>query len=157
MAGLGQRDRDPAAADRELEDRAAGRAGQREVQVEVARVLEEVEVVQAGERRRGRGSSVGRDAEASASPALPADALAAARLTASALIASRTARLAAIAVVSAWSYGGETSTTSIPASSTAPTIWRMARSTSRVSIPPGSGVPVPGRHARVDDVDVELR
>ena len=38
--------------------------------------------------------------------------------TASALIASRTPRLAAIAVTSAWSYGGDTSTMSIPASST---------------------------------------
>ena len=44
---------------------------------------------------------------------------------------------------------------SIPARSTAPTIWRIARRTSRVSMPPGSGVPGPGRHARVDDVDVE--
>ena len=36
------------------------------------------------------------------------------RRTASALIASSAARLAAIAVVSAWSYGGETSTMSMP-------------------------------------------
>ena len=54
------------------------------------------------------------------------------------------ARFAAIAVVSAWSYGGLTSTTSMPARSTAATTWRTARRTSRVSIPPGSGVPVPG-------------
>ena len=60
-----------------------------------------------------------------------------------------------MAVVSAWSYGGDTSTMSMPARSTAATIWRMARRTSRLSIPPGSGVPVPGRHARVDHVDVE--
>ena len=66
------------------------------------------------------------------------------RFTASAEIASRATRFAIIAVDSAQSYGGETSTMSMPASSTAPTIWRTARSSSRGSIPPGSGVPVPG-------------
>ena len=88
--------------------------------------------------------------------ALPADAAAGlAPRRASALIASSAQRLAAIAVVSAWSYGGETSTMSIPARSTAPTIWRIARRTSRVSMPPGSGVPVPGAMPGIDDVDVE--
>ena len=36
VAGLGQRDGQPAAADRKLEDRAAGPVGEGEVQVEVA-------------------------------------------------------------------------------------------------------------------------
>ena len=49
-----------------------------------------------------------------------------------------------MAVISAWSYGGATSTTSIAARSTVPTMRRTARSSSRVSMPPGSGVPVPG-------------
>ena len=105
------------------------------------------------DRRGGSHGSVGGSITRSRS--LPADRRAGGLAAASALMASSAARLAAIAVVSAWSYGGDTSTTSMPASSTAPTIWRIARRTSRVSIPPGSGVPVPGRHARVDDVDVE--
>src|SRR5438477_3651210 len=67
-----------------------------------------------------------------------------ARFVASAVIASITTRCARIAVISAVSYGGDTSTTSIPASSTAPTIWRTARSSSRARSPPASGVPVPG-------------
>ena len=61
-----------------------------------------------------------------------------------ALIASITHRCARTAVTSAWSYGGETSTTSMPTRSTCPTIWRIARSSSRESMPPASGVPVPG-------------
>ena len=55
VAGLGQRDRQPAGPDGQLEDRAIGPIGQREIQVEVARVVGQVEVVQARERRRGRG------------------------------------------------------------------------------------------------------
>ena len=55
VARLGQRDGQPAGADGQLEDRAVGRVGQREVEVEVAGVVGEVEVVQAREGRRGRG------------------------------------------------------------------------------------------------------
>jgi len=55
MPGLGQRDRQAAAPDGELEHRAIGPVGQREVKVEIARVVRKVEVVQTGERRRGRG------------------------------------------------------------------------------------------------------
>ena len=54
VAGLGQRDGQPAGPDRELEDRTLGAIGQREIQVEVARVVDEVEVVQAGQGRRRR-------------------------------------------------------------------------------------------------------
>ena len=62
VAGLGQRDRQPTGADGELEDRAVGALGQREVEVEVARVVDEIEVVQAreGVRRRGVGAVEGR-------------------------------------------------------------------------------------------------
>ena len=73
----------------------------------------------------------------------------------SALIASITVRCARIAVTSAWSYGGDTSTTSIPTSSTWLTIWRTARRSSRASIPPASGVPVAGAMPGIDDVDVD--
>ena len=57
VAGLGQRDRQPPGPDRELEDRAVGAVGQREVQVEVARIVDQVEVVQAGEGGRGCAAS----------------------------------------------------------------------------------------------------
>ena len=151
VARHGQRDGEPAATDGQLEDRAASSVGERAVQVEVARIVLQVEVVQARERARGGGIGRSDQPAAGSQRTVPP----AAFRTASALIASSAARFAAIAVVSAWSYGGDTSTTSIPASSTAPTIWRTARRTSRVSIPPGSGVPGAGRQARVDDVDVE--
>ena len=62
VAGLGERDGEPAGPDGELEDRAAGPPGQGEIEVEVARVLDEVEVVQAGERRGGRRSCMACDA-----------------------------------------------------------------------------------------------
>ena len=58
VAGLGQRDGQPPAADRQLEDRPTGAVGQGQVQVEVARVVGQVQVVEAGQRRRpwpGRG------------------------------------------------------------------------------------------------------
>jgi hypothetical protein len=54
VSGLGQGNREAAAADRELEDRPAGARGQGQVEVQVARVVEEVQVVQPGERGRGR-------------------------------------------------------------------------------------------------------
>ena len=63
-------------------------------------------VAVAVERLGGNRSAGSRPAQRTGWPAL--------RRTASALIASRAARLAAIAVVSAWSYGGETSTMSMP-------------------------------------------
>ena len=56
VAGRGERDGQPAGPDRELEDRAAGPLGEREVQVEVARVVDEVEVVQPREGGGGPGS-----------------------------------------------------------------------------------------------------
>ena len=58
-------------------------------------------------------------------------------------------------MISAWSYGGETSTTSIPARRSSVASRRTARSASRAVIPPGSGVPVPGREGRIAHVDVE--
>jgi hypothetical protein len=60
-----------------------------------------------------------------------------------------------MAVDSAQSYGGETSTMSMPASSTGRRSGGSARSSSRGSIPPGSGVPVPGAEPGIDDVDVD--
>ena len=54
VPGLGERDGQPPGPDGELEDRPAGPGGQREVEIEVARVVDEVEVVQAGERLGGR-------------------------------------------------------------------------------------------------------
>ena len=51
----GERDGDPAAARGQLEDRPVGAVGEREVQVEVARVVLEVEVVEPGERAGGGG------------------------------------------------------------------------------------------------------
>ena len=58
--------------------------------------------------------------------------------------ASSTTRLARNAVISAWSYGGATSTTSIPATGSSIAIRRTASSSCRPVSPPGSGVPVPG-------------
>ena len=102
VARLGQRDGQPPGPDRELEDRAVGAVGQREVEVEVARVVDEVEVVEACQRGRGRGVGAverrGVDGQPSQRTRPPSR-----RLTARALIASSAARLAAAAVVSAWS------------------------------------------------------
>ena len=53
-AGRGERDGQPAGADGQLEDRAADPGGQGEVQVEVAGILEQVDVVEPGERLAGR-------------------------------------------------------------------------------------------------------
>jgi hypothetical protein len=47
-------------------------------------------------------------------------------------------------VISAWSYGGDTSTTSTPASGNSMAMRRTASSSWRLVSPPGSGVPVPG-------------
>jgi hypothetical protein len=55
MAGLGERDGQPTGPDREFEDRTLGAIGERQVQVDIARVVDEIEVVQAGERRGGGG------------------------------------------------------------------------------------------------------
>ena len=77
------------------------------------------------------------------------------RLTASALIASSAARLAAAAVVSAWSYGGETSTMSIPARSTAADDLADGAEDLAGQHAAGLGGAGAGRHARIDDVDVE--
>ena len=54
VAGLGQGNREAATADGQLQDRAVGTDGQGQVQIEVARVFDQVQVVQPGERRRGR-------------------------------------------------------------------------------------------------------
>ena len=121
-----ERDGEAPAADGELQDRAAGPRGEREEQVEVARVLGQVEVVEAGERV-GRGLA----AHAVPGPEKRTGRPPSCCLAASAEITSSATRLAAIAVTSAWSYGGETSTMSIPAISTADAIRRTARSTSR--------------------------
>ena len=117
VAGGRERHGQPAASGGELEDRPVGPVGEGEVQVEVARIVDEVEVVQPGQRRRRRGiGSVehAADERLGGRGRLPADRRRRrAGATARALIASRAARFAAIAVVSAWSYGGETSTMSI--------------------------------------------
>jgi hypothetical protein len=55
VARLGQRDRQPAGPDAQLEDRAVGPIGEREIEVEVAWIVGQVEVVQARECSRGRG------------------------------------------------------------------------------------------------------
>ena len=92
----------PAAAGRQLEDRAARPLGEGQVQADViAGILGQVEVIQAGKR-----SGLGAGWIVPGAHALGGcqRTVAPARfLTASALIASRAARLAAIAVVSAWS------------------------------------------------------
>ena len=56
--------------------------------------------------------------------------------------------------MSAWSYGGETSTTSIPTTGSSRQIRRTASSSWRDDSPPGSGVPVPGAEPGSHDVDV---
>ena len=137
-ARLGQRHGETPGAARELQDRATGARRERQVEVQVAGILDQVDVVQPGE-----GASLGPTTSSPRRLAIERPGRAW-RFTASALIASRAARFAIIAVISAWSYGGDTSTMSIPASSTRPTIRRTARSSSRVMKPPGSGVPVPG-------------
>ena len=69
--------------------------------------------------------------------------------------ASSTTRLASAAVMSAWSYGGETSTTSTPTTGSSRQTRRTASSSSRAVRPPGSGVPVPGACPGSRDVDVD--
>ena len=121
VAGGRERDRQATRADGKLEDPATGPGGQREIEVEIARVIGEIEVVQAREglrvrlgRRRGRrtgglarGLPTGppgcrlaghRDTARSWRIVWPAS-----RLAASAEMTSRATRLAAIAVTSAWS------------------------------------------------------
>ena len=53
-------------------------------------------------------------------------------------------RFARNAVTSAWSYGGETSTTSTPQIGSSHANLRTASRSCLPVIPPGSGVPVPG-------------
>jgi hypothetical protein len=55
VAGLGKGYRQPPAPHRQLEDRAAGTGGEGQVEVQVTRVVGQVQVVQAGERGRRRG------------------------------------------------------------------------------------------------------
>ena len=58
--------------------------------------------------------------------------------------ASRTTRFARYAVMSAESYGGDTSTTSTPTTGSSRQTLRTESSSWRADRPPGSGVPVPG-------------
>src|SRR5207237_1720845 len=95
MTGGSKWDSDSAAAHPQLQDGAAGPGRHGQVEIEVAGVLLEVHVVQPRE--------CGRDARILAGHLPKRTGCPAAFLTASALIASRTARLAAIAVTSAWS------------------------------------------------------
>jgi hypothetical protein len=55
VARLGQRDRQPAGPDTQLEDRTVGAVGEGEIEIEIPGVVGQVEVVQAGEGRSGRG------------------------------------------------------------------------------------------------------
>ena len=102
MASLGERDRDPPRPGGQLQDRAARPAGQGQIQVEVARILDEVEVVQAGQGPAG-GGGLGVDRQPAVPRPVNRTGAPSRRLTASALMASSAARLAIIAVVSAWS------------------------------------------------------
>ena len=119
-------------------------------------------------RRSGRGRRGGRARRAvaaigpverrgrrSVTPAPSGRVPPSARLTASALIASRAARLAAIAVVSAWSYGGETSTMSMPGEVDRADDLADRPQDLAGEHPARLRRAGPGRHARVDDVDVE--
>ena len=77
VARLGQRDGQPAGPDRQLEDRTVDPVGQREVQVEVARIVGQVEVVQPREggrrsRRSGRSSDERSDGQPSQRTRCPA-------------------------------------------------------------------------------------
>lgn len=101
MAGPRERDGQPPRAGAELEDRSACPGGQREVEVEVARILDEVEVVQAGQRRGLGRSLLPGSLRAGDGQPFPRTRRPAAFFTASAPIASSTARFAAIAVTSA--------------------------------------------------------
>lgn len=100
MSGICQRNGQPAGADSEFENGAGRAVRQGEIQVEIAWVIGQVEVVEAGESRRdGRIVTVGPEgpddypSQRTRWPAL--------RRTARALIASSAARFAAMAVVSA--------------------------------------------------------
>jgi hypothetical protein len=104
VTGPGQRDSEAARARGELEDGSVGAGREGEVQGEVAGVLDEVDVIEAGERvglgllagaYRARGQCYAPGTNRTGRPA--------AFLTASALIASSATRFATIAVVSAWS------------------------------------------------------
>ena len=92
-----QRDGEPATPGGKLEDRAVRAVGQGEVEIEVVRIVAEVEVIQPGEfpcsRRIGGFDHPAAGSQRTGRPA--------ALRTASALIASSAARLATIAVVSA--------------------------------------------------------
>ena len=96
----GQRNRKPARTYAQLEDRPTGPPCEGPVEVEVARVVDEVDVIQAGERLR---AGLGRVAHQLREDPLSLQRTVrpAAFLAASAPMASRITRLAAIAVVSA--------------------------------------------------------
>ncbi len=72
-----------------------------------------------------------------------------------ALSDSSTTRLPRAAVMSAWSYGGDTSTTSTPTTGSSRQTRRTASSSCRADRPPGLGGPGAGRVAGVADVDVD--
>ncbi len=55
VAGLGKRHGDAAGTAGDLQDRPSGSPGKRQVQVQVARVLRQVDVVQPGQRGGGLG------------------------------------------------------------------------------------------------------
>ena len=110
--------------DRELDDRSADPLRQGAIQVEVAGILGEVEVVEARQRRRARlrvdvaPRSVRRRREPVPRAVRTARPRRRGASPRGREIASSAQRLASIAVDSAQSYGGETSTMSMPASST---------------------------------------
>jgi hypothetical protein len=54
VAGLGERHGQPPGPDRELEDRAVGAVGKRQIEVQVAGIVGQVEVIEARERGSGR-------------------------------------------------------------------------------------------------------
>ncbi len=102
MAGGRQGNGEPPGPGRQLEDRPARPLGERQVQVQVARIVDQVEVVEpredVGRGAIGRGERIGRAGQSFQRTLIPAR-----RRTASALIASSATRFAAIDVVSAWS------------------------------------------------------
>ena len=158
VAGSGERHADsalPAGTARGSGRRAGCR--EREVHVDVARIVGEIEVVVARQRAAGalrRGAPVGaqRPVPVAWSRPPPSTLSVAWRTarpsrfrTARALIASSTQRCAA---GGRYRRRGRTAATPrrcpSPPARTRPTMRRIARSSSRVSMPPGSGVPVPG-------------
>ena len=137
------------------------RCRERQVEVDVAGIVGEVEVVQPREgvaprsrsqrsRRHARRSLRRRLAAVPSGRARPSR-----RLTASAEMASRAQRFAIIAVDSAQSYGGETSTMSMPARSTAADDPADGPEQLAREHPARLGRAGAGRRAGIDDVDVD--